>query len=202
MDEIFGEQFGICSDPYQAFGHSLVTSKLWLCDKLEEVIHNKNLVNPIVHVLGSWHNVLTFMMIVRKPSLYSIFHCYDKDNEALHVGNRICDTWKFEYPKVLHHNQDVNSVDFNPAENSIFINCSVDQFDGTTWYDNIPNNSYVVLQSTDLPITHADWEIKQSYNLVSDLTDTYKVRQLFYADTKFYNYSGLRYKRHMMIGLK
>ena len=49
---------------YDAFSHGLVTSKLWLCEELENVIHNNNVKNPALNILGSWNNLLALMLLI------------------------------------------------------------------------------------------------------------------------------------------
>ena len=64
-------------DPYQSFSHSLINSKLWLCDSLETAIDNEHIRNPIVNILASWDSLLAFMMAVRRPNFYGMFNTYD-----------------------------------------------------------------------------------------------------------------------------
>lgn len=191
------------SDITESFKHSLVSSKLWLCQELEKVIFGKQIKNPIVHILGSWHNILGFMLLVRNPSLYGAIHGYDIDEESIILADKILDNWKYTYPKVYNHNLDVSTANFNTVGNEgVFINCSVDQMKDTIWYDNIPDNRLVCLQCTDLPINSENWDVKQSFNSKVDLTETYRVRELVYCDSMLFDYGHLKFYRHMMIGIK
>lgn len=191
------------NNPYESFSHGLITSKIWLCEELEKVILDKAMINPAVNVLGAWHNTLTFMMNVRKPNFYGVFNCYDVDSDSIEVANQICDTWKYEYPKVYNHIADASKIDFTATgKESIFINCSVDQFEGVEWYNKIPNNRLVCLQTTNLGIDHELWEIKQSSNSIIEFTERYKVSTLFYSGQKKIEYPNLSYTRYMMIGIK
>jgi hypothetical protein len=191
------------SELTESFKHSLISSKLWLCQELEKVIAGNQIKNPIVHILGSWHNILGFMLLVRNPSLYGAIHGYDIDKESIELSDKVLDNWKYAYPKVYNHNLDVDEVNFSSVGNeSIFINCSVDQMKDTTWYDNIPENKLVCLQSTDLPLTTDNWDVKQSYPTKVDFTETYRVRELIYCDSILFDYGHLKFYRHMMIGIK
>lgn len=191
------------SDITESFKHSLISSKLWLCQELEKVIAGKQVKNPIVHILGSWHNILGFMLLVRNPSLYGSIHGYDVDKQSVDLADKILDNWKYSYPKVYNHNIDINLINFSSVgDESIFINCSVDQIDGTAWYKNIPDNKLICLQSTDLPLEKDDWDIKQSYPTKVEFTETYKVRELIYCDSMLFDYGHLKFYRHMMIGIK
>ena len=188
---------------HESFSHSLVQSKLWLCERIEQVIDNEGIKNPAVNILASWDSLLAFMMLTRRPRFYGIVNAYDIDPIATENANKLCDHWQFEYPKVYNHTRDINTLDFsNTGSESIFINCSVDQLDNTSWYDVIPDNRLVCFQSTNLPNNTIDWDIKQSYADMSLFTETYKVQKLIYCDSININYEHLRFKRHMMIGVK
>ena len=187
---------------HESFSHSLVNSKLWLCEKLETTIDNENIKNPTLNVLASWDNLLSFMLLTRRPKFYGVVNAYDINNESTDIANKICDYWKYDYPKVYNHTSDINLLNFsNTGNESIFINCSVDQMDNTSWYDIIPDERLVCFQSTDLPIGNSPWDIKQSYKNIVEFTETYKVRRLIYGDSITINYGHLNYKRHMMIGI-
>jgi hypothetical protein len=188
---------------HESFSHSLVVSKLWLCERLEQALDNESIRNPAVNILASWDSLLAFMMLTRRPRFYGVVNCYDIDLISTANANELCAHWQFEYPKVYNHTRDINTLDFsNTGSESIFINCSVDQLDNTSWYDVIPDNRLVCFQCTDLPINTIDWDIKQSYADMSLFTETYKVQKLIYCDSININYEHLRFKRHMMIGIK
>mgnify|MGYP000158043395 CR=1 FL=1 len=203
MEDIFDTSFDSIKNPYESFSHGLVSSKLWLCEKLETVLDNENIVNPSLNILASWDNLLAFMLLTRRPKFYGVINAYDNDPISTENANKICDYWKFEYPKVYNHTKDINTLDFNNTGNeSVFINTSVDQMDNTTWYDSIPNFKLVCLQTTNLPTSTTDWHIKQSYNTLTDFTETYKVSRLLYCDSIDIDYGHLKFKRLMMIGIK
>jgi hypothetical protein len=190
-------------NPYESFSHSLVLSKLWLCEQLEYALDDENIKNPSVNILASWDSLLAFMLLTRRPRHYKEINAYDIDSQATANANKICDHWRFEYPSVYNHNKDINTLDFSNIDNeSIFINCSVDQIDTTEWYNVIPDNSLICIQSTDLPVTHTQWEITQSYSNLKEFTDVYPIKRLIYYDSVKIEYSHLSFNRHMLIGIK
>jgi hypothetical protein len=193
-------------NPHESFYHSLILSKLWLCEKLEQVLDNENIKNPEVNILASWDSLLAFMMLTRRPKFYKMINAYDIDPHATENANKICDHWQIEYPRVFNHTKDINTLDFtNAGPDSIFINCSVDQINNTTWYNVIPDNSLICIQSTDLPVTHSLWDITQSYNNLKEITDVYPVSRLIYHDSvkiKYDYYNHYSFSRHMLIGIK
>jgi hypothetical protein len=190
-------------NPYESFSHSLVLSKLWLCEQLEYALDQENIKNPSVNILASWDSLLAFMLLTRRPKYYKEINAYDIDSEAIKSANKICDHWQFEYPRVYNHTKDINTLDFSNIDNeSIFINCSIDQIDNTDWYNVIPDNSLICIQSTDLPITHPHWKITQSYSSLKEFTNVYPVKRLIYYDSVSIEYSHLSFNRHMLIGIK
>lgn len=188
---------------HESFSHGLVLSKLWLCEQLEQVLDNKSIKNPAVNILASWDSLLAFMLLTRRPKFYGVVNAYDIDSTATENANKLCDHWVFEYPKVYNHTKDINTLDFsNTGTESIFINCSVDQMDNTSWYDIIPDNRLVCLQTTNLNVGHPSWEIKQSSDTIVEFTERYKVSTLLYSGQKKIEYPELSYTRYMMIGIK
>ena len=186
---------------HESFSHSLVASKLWLCEQLEQAIIEENIKNPIVHILAGWDNLLGFMMAIRKPKLYGSIHNYDINPEHISMADKLCDNWIYEYPKMYNMVQDINNLQFTFDKKQVFINCSVDQIEGTTWYDIIPNGSLVCLQCTDLPVGHDGWDIKQCYS-IHDFANMYKLSAVKYCSSKSFDYGHLTFKRHMIIGIK
>ena len=203
MEDIFDTPFDSINNPYDSFSHSLIHSKLWLCERLEQVLDNESIRNPAVNILASWDSLLAFMLLTRRPKFYGVINAYDIDNTATNNANKLCDYWQYEYPKVYNHTRDITSLDFsNTGTESIFINCSIDQLDDTSWYDVIPDNRLVCLQTTDLPTSTTQWHITQSYADKALFTEAYRVRRLIYCDSLDINYGHLKFKRHMMIGIK
>jgi hypothetical protein len=190
-------------DSYQGFYHGPVVSKIWLCEKLEEVIGNLSYQNPSVHILGCWQNVLAFMMQVRKPNYYSRIDGYDLDKLSIDASDRICDAWKFGKSKVFNHNVDFYDVDFSYKPNSVFINCSVDQFKDTTWFDKIPANSLVTMQTTDIVDDNPPWQVTQKYKDLNEFSNSYPLTEVLFSGAKpIKYYADYNYNRLMLIGIK
>ncbi len=101
-------------------------------------------------------------MLVRRPKNYNRITSFDKDESSTKVANMICDMWQIEQPKVTNITQDVLIMDFSKEEkNTIFINCSVDQFISSSWYNTIPEGNIVCMQTTDITDEIPPWEINQ-----------------------------------------
>jgi hypothetical protein len=186
-------------NPYESFYHGLVTSKLWLCEELEKCSYIK----PNIKILGSWHNLMAFMLIVRKPNSYHKIDGYDIDQDAIVVANQICNTWlEMEEPNVTNHVADVSKLDFSNDTNTVYINCSIDQFTDTSWYNTIPAGSLVCMQTTTLPTSHEYWEIQQETKSMEDLLNKYNLGQVYYTGERQIPFRDTSYTRLMAIGTK
>lgn len=191
------------NNPYESFYHGLVTSKIWLCDELEKIIDEGVLTSPKLCILGGWHNLISFMLLVRRPYGYDSVMSYDKDSAATEVANMICDTWRIQEPMVKNITADVSTMNFrNVEKNTIFINCSVDQFSNTQWYDTIPVGTIVCMQTTDIVDENPPWEINQRTKDLSEFKIKYPMSEILYEGTKPIIYPTLKYNRLMIIGKK
>jgi len=187
-------------DTHESFYHGLVTSKVWLCEQLEVAMQNEGLVQPSLHVLGCWDNLLTFMLLIRKPKYYNIAHGYDIDPEAITNANKICGAWHIETPNVINHIVDVNLYDYSKCDNEpVFINCSIDQMDNNIWYDSIPKNSLVCVQATNVTNREFPWLIRQTTSSLDELINRFNYSSLLFADTKCFQYPVNSYNRYMII---
>ena len=186
---------------YASFNHGLVVSKIWLCNELEKIIIQENISNPKLNILACWDNLLSFMLLTRNPTSYKEINAYDLDPIAIETANKITDTWRFETTKINNHVKDINHVSYND-ENTIYINCSIDQMTENTWYDNIPINSLICFQSTDETVDNNRWHITQHISSLDEFTTKYKLSRLLYSGVKNINYGPWEYNRFMIIGYK
>jgi hypothetical protein len=189
-------------DPHESFYHGLIKSKLWLCEELETAMSSECINESSLHVLGCWDNLMTFMLLTRKPKYYNTVHGYDINPEAIAIANRVCNMWQFEKPNVHNHVQDVNDYDFSKCDNSIFINCSMDQMDSNKWYDTVPNNSLVCIQTTNMEDPSFPWYIKQTTKSLDGLLTKFNFTKLIYSGYKNIQFQKDGYKRFMIIGIK
>ena len=189
-------------DTHESFYHGLVKSKLWLCEELETAIYKEYINKSTLHILGCWYNLLAFMLLTRMSEFYSVVYGYDINPEAIFNANKVCDMWKYESPKVYNYIQDVNNYDYSLHANGIFINCSIDQMDNNNWYNSVPNDSLVCVQTTNMKDPGFPWFIKQTTNSLDELVDKFKLNNLLYSGVKNIPYATNGYKRYMIIGRK
>ena len=189
-------------DSHESFYHGLVKSKLWLCEEIEVAMYSEFIKEPSLHILGCWDNLMAFMLLTRKPEYYYTVYGYDINPEAIATANRVCDMWQYEKPNVHNHIQDVNDYDFSKCNNSIFINCSIDQMDSNRWYDTVPDNSLVCIQTTNMTDPDFPWYIKQTTESLDALINKFNFTKLIYSGYKHIQFQKDGYKRFMIIGCK
>jgi hypothetical protein len=187
-------------NPYEAFNHGQVSSKLWLCEELDKIVDNNKRYN--VHILGGWHNVMSFMLIVRNQYRYKELHSYDLDPEAVRVASKICDTWLFDEPKVFNHNIDINDLAIEDIKDSIIINCSMDQMNDNEWFYRVPEGNIVCVQTIDSHPSEVTWYMKQYTPSLEKMLEKFEGLNVFYSGIKRIDYGSWGYNRLMLIGKK
>ena len=105
---------------YDAFSHGQILSKIWLCEQLESYVPQ----NTRAAILGSWYNILAFMMLTRKSELYQYILGIDIDPLVIDTADKICNAWHFDGPIVENITEDAGTVDY--TEFNLVINCSVE----------------------------------------------------------------------------
>ena len=75
---------------FDSFSHGQIQSKVWLCKELETFIPD----NARVAILGSWHNVLAFMLLTRDDGRYKEIVGIDLDKKVQKVADKITDAWR------------------------------------------------------------------------------------------------------------
>ena len=70
---------------WDSFSHGQIQSKLWLCQELERHLPQ----NARVAILGSWHNVLAFMLLTRGADRYQTIVGIDLDKKVQKVADKL-----------------------------------------------------------------------------------------------------------------
>lgn len=179
-----------------AFSHGQTLSKIWLCEQLEPHVPN----NTRAAILGSWYNVLAFMMLTRRSDLYQYILGIDIDPLATDIAERICDAWRFGCDKkVANITHDAGTFTYD--EFNLIINCSVEHMK-SDWFDRVPTGAIVCIQSSDVTMTEFPWLITNPNPDQDTLAKKYPLSQTLFSGEKEFNYGNWGYKRFMLIGIK
>lgn len=180
---------------FTAFSHGQIQSKQWLCQTLEPYIRE----NSRILILGSWYNVLAFMLCNRNSKSYDSITGIDKDTQAIEIANKICESWMiYPTPYIRNIVADANNFDMNGYD--VIINCSCEHMESNEWFSKIPKNAVVCLQSTDVPKEKKGWDIVNPNPTLESFVSKYPLSNLFYKNEMIFDYHDLVYKRFMIIG--
>jgi hypothetical protein len=178
-----------------SFSHGQVKSKIWLCEKLEPyIINNANIV-----ILGSWVNVLGFMLLSRQPNGYNYVKGIDIDEGAVDIANKICNYW---YVEGVERSvvEDANTTILDGFD--VVINCSSEHMEDTKWFDRIPAGTLVCVQSSNLTDSNDPWLITNPSPTIDSFKEKYPLRDIKFCDTLPIRYGDWGYDRYMIIGIK
>lgn len=175
-----------------SFSHGQITSKIWLCDQIETYLTP----NTKVLILGAWYNVLGFMLLTRYKQITKLTGI-DINPDVKPIADKICDAW----PSIVN-NITIDSDKVDMEDYDIIINCSPEHMTTNDWFNNIPNNKLVIIQSSDMTIQEEPWLVCNQNTSLVGLNNKYKCQTVLFSDTIKLPYSTSFYQRFMIIGKK
>ena len=182
---------------FSAFSHGQIQSKLWLCEEIEPYLPE----HASVAILGSWCNVLGFMMLTRNRSKYNLIIGVDQDKDSIEISNRIINGWAIG-DEVIAKNECCDVNQFNTNSFDVVINTSVEHINSTKWFENIKDNTTVCLQTSNMVTDDPNWNIVSANPNMETFKSKYPISQILFAGEKVFDYGHLKYSRYMLIGRK
>jgi hypothetical protein len=193
-----------------AFSHSQIASKLWLCEELERLKLGK----LHAYVYGGWIGLLPFLMLSRGKLDIDRINSFDIDPEAVINSRLINQHWvvtgqyqSYEYDcNKLMWAKDWPAIEFNTnIKVNLIINTSVEHFvvgvrEQDNWFNNIPDDTYVILQSNNFD--HDGDPNVSIVHSVEELGRQFPLTHIFYSGTKSFIYPDKAFDRYMIIGMK
>lgn len=187
-----------------AFSLGQLKSKLWLIDNLPNNL-------GLVFICAGWYGTLASLMFDRARDKFDKIRSFDLDESCAAVADTInrpwvIDGWQFKastldilemgYPITYityRANGSIAELTENP---DTIINTSCEHISNfQLWYQQIPNNTLVVLQNNDF------FDIKEHVNCVNNLHEFKKQTPM--STTLYEGVLNLeKYNRFMMIGYK
>jgi hypothetical protein len=181
---------------YDSFSHGQIKSKIWLCEQLEQHIPK----NANVKILGSWYNVLAFLLLVRRPTHYKLIEGIDIDIEAKEIADKICNAWVVDENIVRNINVHVNDTLYHDTQ--IVINCSPEHMEDSAWFNKIPYGTTICIQTSNVVDPNEPWLIKTPHKTLEDTINKYPLAITHFTGTLRIQYSDWGYDRYMIIGIK
>lgn len=180
---------------FDSFSHGQIISKLWLCEHLEPLLSSTSK----VLILGSWYNILGSVMLTRNRDLYQSILGIDIDASAIEIADKLNITWHVE-KKLTNITADANEYDLEGYD--VIINCSPEHMEQTVWFDKLPKNTIICIQSSSIVDKNEPWLIKQPTPTYEDFCKKYELSRIYYTGIKKIQYDTWGYDRYMIIGEK
>lgn len=173
-----------------SFTHDLTKSKVWLMQQLAKVQPSIS----TMYILGSWFGNLALYMTLDPVAQVNKFINVETDKSMLdqnrrmmkHVGAR----------NVEYMNQDANNLDYRQIDsNSVVVNTSLTDMDGTEWFDNIPEDTLIVMQARDNDPGY-------QFHSTQDILKKFPLNDVLYQGELDLQDPETEYTRYMVIGRK
>ena len=182
-----------------AWSHGQITSKLWLCRKLERQYFGQK---PVLRVLGGWYGLLPFLLLTRERMPIEHIRSFDIDKKATANANIINNNYEIDSWKFRAFTQDVDVLDYNGDQYSsrtpdVVINTSCEHMESNDWWDLIPDNTFIALQSNNLD--HDDAILMHSLN---EMKEKYPLNEIIFEGELNFDYPDKSFTRYMIIGIK
>lgn len=175
-----------------AFSSGQIQSKLWLCEELEKLFDQID----VIYVYGGWYGVLPFLIRTRNNIKVQKIRSFDLDPYCEYAADTLNENWKWQDWQFKSITQDCNTVD--PSEADLIINTSTEHFRSRDWWHNIPKGKFVVLQSNNM--SHDDHV--ESFDSAHEFLIEYPMSEILYTGKLDFTYPEWSFSRVMLIGKK
>lgn len=184
---------------YDAFSSGQILSKIWLAERLENVIEYNDLSQPRkILCLGGWYGLTNFILRTRNNIKIEKFRSLDIDQEACNIADKINNSWEWQQWQFKSICDDANMYSYELEDFDTVINTSVEHIETTDWFDLIPNGALVALQSNDMP--HEDHAA--NHHSLKEFVDSFPLNENLFQGEKLFQYTDWSFRRFMIIGIK
>ena len=169
------------------FRENQLESKSWLVKQLQHWDTDLG----IVYICGGWYGVLSSMLFISKLPINRIYS-YDIDPFSTQIANDI-NSFK-HINRFMAITEDIHNLDYNKCDTIINTSCEhIRNF--SDWYDNIPDNKLLALQSNNVS------NLDEHINCVESLEE---FKQQCYISNLLYSreLENEEFTRYMLIGRK
>ena len=182
-----------------AWAHGQIESKIWLCHHLEE--HHTHYLPKDIAIYGGWYGLTAFLLFSRGHMQIRKIRSYDIDPICEPIADKINNTWQLQDWKFKAFTADCNDIIWTQDSEwipNIIINTATEHFVKDTWWTNIPNDMFVVLQGTNM---EENDHVSRCTSL-DDFMRRFHMRTVYFAGTKSFSYPDKIFNRFMMVGKK
>ena len=179
----------------EAFSSGQISSKLWLCEQLENIPFDKP---QIIWIYGGWYGILSFLLLSRQKLPIKHIRSFDIDLTCEPVADKLLENWVWQEWKFKAVTTDCNLIQFDSELPDIIINCATEHFDTNAWFDIIPSDTLVVMQSNNMQHD----EHRSCVATLEQFEDLFPLDNLIYSGKLDFKYPTWEFSRFMMIGNK
>ena len=182
-----------------AWSSGQIGSKIWLINEAQRNLPN---LDWQFFLLGGWYGILAFMLKMKSNLNIRRIVNFDINPNVCEISMRINDFWRWK-EEFISHDADINIISyeyyFDSRYENLFINTSTEHMSNKNWWSNIPDSSWVILQSTNMKHEeHLDL-----VNSSDELSEKFPMKTLKYRGELFFNYhNNNNFFRYMLIGKK
>jgi hypothetical protein len=173
------------------FSSGQITSKLWLCKKLEDL----NWESDNTAIYGGWQGMLAFLLLSRGKFKVKKIRSYDIDPKCEPIADAMNENWVINNWQFKAFTKDCNLI---IPDSDLIINTATEHFDSDRWFQNIPSGTRLILQSNNMK--------RDDHNNTVDNLDQFKERyrlnDVLLAEKINFRYPTWFFDRFMLIGIK
>lgn len=179
-----------------AFASGQISSKIWLCEKIEPLISQR----PVeLHILAGWYGVLAFLLFSRGKLNIKEVHIYDTDTKALNVARKLLENWIWLGIPINFQQKDITSLKIKKSDlQQLIVNTSIEHVKTSLWWSCVPKEAIVALQACNM-------EHPEHVNRVQhedELTTQFSCSRILYKGQLNFDYPENPFSRFMLIGVK
>jgi hypothetical protein len=167
----------------------LLKSKIWLCNNLKKIGKTKF---STIYVLGSWYGSMAVILNRCGIEFEKIINV-DADQNHITKSHRVLSALGIN---VQSMQKDANTLNYKQLDNdSLVINTSIDDINGTDWFNRLPEGTLVAMQSRNNANDSA-YDSLEALDQKFILSNTLVLDELSLEDPE------TKYQRFMKIGIK
>lgn len=168
----------------------LIASKVWLLTELARIAPSVG----TIYALGSWYGNLAVINFLDPIVKYNKLINVETDRKFLQTSQRIHDYLGIDNTEYML--KDANDLDYRQlGQDGVVINTSLTDMPGQEWFDHIPADTLVVMQSRD-------HDPNNPAHSTQDITDRFPLSKIIYDGELKLKDPETRYTRYMVIGIK
>lgn len=182
-----------------SFSTSQILSKLWLVETLEKILIDQSIKDPIsILTLGGWYGIINLILRIRGNIKIKLVRNLEIDENACYVADQINKAWEWQNWQFKSVYGDANLFDYDNNQFDVIINTSIEHISGKHWFNNIPKNQFVVLQSNNQE--HDDH--CHTHKSLNEFLLDFPLTEIYYSGEKTFEYPDWKFCRFMIIGRK